>query len=59
MICHLVCVYLGSIQDGFTPLSVAAQNGHWRVVRLLIAAKVDVNTPANVSYNNSVCVHTD
>ena len=42
MICHLVCVYLGSIQDGFTPLSVAAQNGHWRVVRLLIAAKVDV-----------------
>ncbi len=40
--------YLDSIQDGATALYVAAENGHLRVVELLIAVKADVNIQTNV-----------
>ena len=40
---------LDSVQDGFTALMVAAQNGHCEVVRMLLEAKADVNIKANVS----------
>ncbi len=47
--------YLDSVQDGFTALYVAAENGHLRVVELLLAAKADVNIQANVSHIDGVC----
>ncbi len=57
---NLVCVYLlYSTQDGYTPFIKAAQNGHVRVVELLIAAKADVNIQADVSHIDGVCVLTD
>ncbi len=37
----------------------AAQNGHLRVVELLIAAKANVNVQTNVGHNDGVCVLTD
>ena len=40
---------LDSVQDGFTALMVAAQNGHCEVVRMLLEAKADVNIKTNVS----------
>ncbi len=48
----LVCVHLHphSVQNGSTALCVAAQEGHLRVVELLIAAKADVNIQTNVSH---------
>ncbi len=51
--------YLDSVQDGATALCVAAQNGHLRVVELLIAAKADVNIQDNVSHIDGVCVLAD
>ncbi len=51
--------YLDSVQDGATVLHVAAQNGHLRVVELLIATKADVNTQTNVSHIDGVCVLAD
>ncbi len=56
----LVCVYLVySTQDGYTPFIKAAQNGHVRVVELLITAKANVNIQTNVSHIDGVCVHID
>ena len=40
---------LDSVQDGYTALIVAAQNGHCEVVRMLLEAKADVNIKTNVS----------
>ena len=40
---------LDSVQDGFTPLIMASQNGHWEVVRMLLEAKADINMKNNVS----------
>ncbi len=51
--------YLDSVQDGFTALIVAAQNGHLRIVELLIAAKALVNIQTNVSHIDGVCVPAD
>ena len=50
---------LDSVQDGYTALLVAAQNGHCSVVRRLLEAKADVNMKSNVSESCSsdgVCV---
>ncbi len=33
------CSFLNSVQNGATALYIAAQNGHLRIVALLIAAK--------------------
>ena len=41
---------LDSVQDGFTALYAAAQNGHLRVVELLIAVGADVHIKTNVSH---------
>ncbi len=30
-------------QDGWTPLLLAAKNGHWEIVKVLVAANADVN----------------
>ena len=40
---------LDSVQDGSTALFVAAQEGHFSVVRMLLEAKADVNMKDNVS----------
>ena len=40
---------LDSVQDGFTPLIMASQNGHWEVARMLLEAKADINMKNNVS----------
>ena len=40
---------LDSVQDGFTSLLVAAQEGHCGIVRMLLEAKADVNMKNNVS----------
>ncbi len=50
---------IDSVQDGTTALYVAAQNGHLRVVELLLAAKADVNIQTNVSHIDGVCVLAD
>ncbi len=52
-------LYLDSVQDGSTALMVAAQNGHLRIVELLIAAKALVNIQTNVSHIDGVCVLAD
>ena len=51
-----VCVFspayhssLDSVQDGTTALHVAAQNGHLRVVEVLIAAMAQVDIQRQVS----------
>ena len=47
-----------SLQNGWTPLAIAAYNGHVDVSRALIAARVDVNATEMVWYTNeSVYVH--
>ncbi len=38
------------LQDGFTPLMVAAQNGHLSVVELLVSLGAQVNSQSNVSH---------
>ncbi len=56
----LVCSSsLDSVQDGFTAMMVAAQNGHCGVVRMLLEAKANVNIKNNVSniILLMVCVH--
>ena len=40
---------LDSVQDGATALHVAAQNGHLRVIEVLIAAKAQVDVKDKVS----------
>ena len=45
----LLSLTLDSVQDGFTALLVAAQEGHCSVVRMLLEAKADVNMKNNVS----------
>ena len=50
--CLLLCVfppvsYL-HVQDGFTALCLAAFNGHYEIVRLLVEAKADVNLQTKV-----------
>ena len=40
---------LNSLQDGSTALLVASQEGHFRVVRMLLEVKADINIKDNVS----------
>ncbi len=42
-----------SVQDGTTALFAAAQNGHLRVVEVLIAAKAQVDIQQKVRFNCS------
>ncbi len=52
----LTCVHLlifNSVQDGATALYVASQNGHLRVVEVLIAAKAQVDIQQKVRFNCS------
>ncbi len=42
--------YLDSVQDGYTALYVAAQNGHVEAVGLLVAAKANVNIQEKVRF---------
>ena len=49
-----LCVFtcsssLDSVQDGFTALIVASQEGHCEVVRMLLEATADVKMKNNVS----------
>jgi len=44
-------------KDGFTPLYVAAQNGHLEVVRFLVDAKADLNTADYGNTPLAVAVH--
>ncbi len=55
-VCSLA-FYLDSIQDGTTALCVAAQEGHLRVVELMIAANADVNIQTNVSHIECVFIY--
>ena len=53
---------LASVQDGSTALVVAAQKGHFGIVRMLLEAKADVNMKDNVSESCSsdgVCALTE
>ena len=58
-----LCVFtcsssLDSVQNGFTALIVANQEGHCEVVRMLLEAKADINMKNNVSErcsSDSVC----
>ncbi len=47
---HLLTLSSLCIQDGFTALSVAAQEGHVRAVELLIAAKAQVDIQNKVRF---------
>jgi hypothetical protein len=38
----------GLLQDGCTPLFIAAANGDFEVVRILVAAEADKNAPTKV-----------
>ena len=51
--------YFGSVQDGCTALIVAAQNGHLKIVELLIGANANINIQNNVSHIDGVCVLAD
>ena len=42
-------MFLFTLQDGTTPLSIASRNDHERVVKLLLGAKSDVNKATDVS----------
>ena len=41
-------MHLYSVQDGFTALHVAAQEGHLRVVEMLLEANADVSVKTDV-----------
>ncbi len=45
---------LNSVQDGTTALFAAAQNGHLRVVEVLIAAKAQVDIQQKVRFNTTL-----
>ena len=48
---------LDTVQDGFTALLVAAQEGHCEIVRMLLEAKAAVNMKNNVSESwSSDCI---
>ena len=49
-------VHLDSVQDGFTALIAAAQEGHVRAVELLIAAKARVDIPQKVRFTICLCL---
>ena len=52
---------LDTVQDGFTALLVAAQEGHCEIVKMLLEAKADVNVQNIVSESCSsdgVCTCT-
>jgi ankyrin repeat protein len=45
----MVCVpCIRYLQDGWTPLNAAAEGGHSAVVRVLLEAHADANTPDKV-----------
>ena len=46
-----------SVQDGTTALFVAAQNGHLRVVEVLIAAKAQVDIQQKVRFNTTLVLY--
>ena len=48
---------LDSVQDGSTALIVAAQESNCEVVRMLLAAKSNVNMKTNVSDMMNVCMY--
>ncbi len=48
--------YLDSVQDGFTALIAAAQEGHVRTVELLIAAKAGVDIQNKVRFTACLLV---
>ena len=47
----LLVLLLSYIQDKFTPVYVAAQEGHVEALSLLISAGADINAANKVSYN--------
>ncbi len=54
--CVFTCSpYFGSVQDGYTALIVAAQNGHLKIVEILIESNADVNIQTNVSHIDCIC----
>ena len=53
---HTIHNQLSSVQDGATALYFAAQNGHLRVVELLIAAKAQVDIQLKVSSTWNVSI---
>ena len=46
----VIYFHIHILQYGCTPLFEASQNGHDKIVDLLIAAKADVNIANKVSY---------
>ena len=48
---------LNYVQDGTTALFVAAQNGHLRVVEVLIAAKAQVDIQQKVRFNTTLVLY--
>ena len=44
-----VLIFFQSLQDGFSPLYVAAQNGHNLVVEILLKSEANANQPNKVS----------
>ena len=53
---HCCDAILNHLQDGTTPLWIACQEGHLRVVEHLITMKADVNIPDEVGY--LLCITT-
>ncbi len=53
---HTIHNQLSSVQDGATALYLAAQNGHLRIVELLIAAKAQVDIQMKVSSTWNVSI---
>ena len=55
---QLLVVLFGFVQDGWTALYIASQEGHCGVVRMLLEAKADVNVKTNVSHAAWWCLCT-